>query len=72
MTAHREVPLAIDTVVAETHATVFDSWTVLCADGVCATQGTGYPRYYRDCMHVSVPEGRSFGEAFTKLLDYKN
>ncbi len=63
------VRAVIDEVTQETGATVFDPWPILCPDSVCSTNSpAGYPRYYRDGLHVSVRQGRELAPDFVTVL----
>ena len=58
-------------VVANTGAGVFDPWPVLCPDAVCSTNHPdGYPRYYRDGIHVSVRQGEAMAPHFESTLKH--
>lgn len=63
-----EARQVIDEAGEATGATVFDPWTVLCQDGHCETQGADFPRYYRDGVHISVPEGQAFAPLLARML----
>lgn len=56
-------------IATETGAAVFDPWPVLCPDAVCSTNHPdGYPRYYRDGIHVSVRQGEAMAPQFETVL----
>ena len=63
------VRVVVTDVAAETGTAVFDPWPVLCPTPVCSTNHPdGFPRYYRDGIHVSVRQGRGMAHDFAELL----
>lgn len=60
---------AVTAASTATGATVLDLWPTLCPDAVCSTNGPGYPRYHRDGIHVSVPQGRELAPSFVSALE---
>lgn len=54
--------------VEGTNAYVWDSWTVLCDEGICSTQDGDMMRY-RDVSHLSVPMSESLAPVFAGLLE---
>lgn len=63
---------AIASVSSTTGVSVLDLWPTLCPDAVCSTRGPGYPRYYRDGIHVSVRQGQELAPQFVHALGDKD
>lgn len=59
----------VASVATDSGARVFDPWPILCPGSTCHTNNPeGYPRYYRDGLHVSVRQGRAMTSDFVALL----
>ena len=59
----------LNKVAAQTGAQALDTWSFLCPDPTCSTQGEQHPLYYRDGLHISVAEGRTLGPLFAHEID---
>lgn len=63
------VRVVVTDVAAETGTAVFDPWPVLCPTPVCSTNHPdGFPRYYRDGIHVSVLQGGAMAPRFETFM----
>ena len=63
-----DVRQVITTVGRQSSSPVLDLWPVLCEKASCSTQGSEFPLYYRDGLHVSVPEGAALAPEFESAL----